>query len=140
MAKHRLPGDPYDAGLEVRREVLSDAHVDRSLQGRTEFTAEFQELITRYAWGSIWTRPGLERVTRSAVTLTALIAGGYWEELEMHVHAALRNGMSPDQIKEVFLQCAIYCSVPAANTAFKIGAAVLAEYEGADPPYAEPQD
>ncbi|WP_394160739.1 4-carboxymuconolactone decarboxylase [Galactobacter valiniphilus] len=137
MAKHRLPGDPYDAGLEVRREVLSDAHVDRSLERRSEFTAEFQELITRYAWGTIWTRPGLERTTRSAVTLTAMIAGGYWEELEMHVHAALRNGMSPEQIKEVFLQCAIYCSVPAANVAFKIGAKVLAEYEGLDSPFTE---
>ncbi|MDR2256562.1 MAG: carboxymuconolactone decarboxylase family protein [Arthrobacter sp.] len=137
MAKHRLPGDPYDAGLAVRREVLSDEHVERSLGNRTEFTAEFQELITRYAWGSIWTRPGLERTTRSAVTLTAMIAGGYWEELEMHVHAALRNGMSPDQIKEVFLQCAVYCSVPAANTAFKIGARVLAQYEGLDGPFDE---
>jgi 4-carboxymuconolactone decarboxylase len=137
MAKHRLPGDPYDAGLAVRREVLSDEHVERSLGNRTEFTAEFQELITRYAWGSIWTRPGLERTTRSAVTLTAMIAGGYWEELEMHVHAALRNGMSPDQIKEVFLQCAVYCSVPAANIAFKIGARVLAQYEGLDGPFDE---
>ena len=82
----------------------------------------------RYAWGTIWTRDGLERTTRSAITLTALIAGGYWEELEMHVHAALRNGMSTNEIKEVFLQSAIYCSVPAANTAFKIGKDVLAEY------------
>ena len=127
-------------GFAVRREVLSDAHVDRSLTKRTEFTAEFQEMITRYAWGTIWTRPGLDRVTRSAVTLTAMIAGGYWEELQMHVHAALRNGMTPEQIKEVFLQSAIYCSVPAANVAFKIGQQVLAEYEGADRPYpADPE-
>lgn len=133
-ATGRLPGDPYDAGLTVRREVLSDGHVDRSLAGRSDFTAEFQEMITRYAWGTIWTRPGLDRVTRSAVTLTAMIAGGYWEELEMHVHAALRNGMTPEEIKEVFLQCAIYCSVPAANVAFKIGQRVLAEYEGLDRP------
>ena len=128
----RLPGDPYDAGLKVRREVLSDAHVDRSTENSTAFTDEFQEMITRYAWGTIWTRPGLPRTTRSAITLTAMIAGGYWEELEMHVHAALRNGMTPEEIKEVFLQCAIYCSVPAANVAFKIGKQVLAEYEGLD--------
>lgn len=134
MAKHRLPGDSYDAGLAVRRQVLSDEHVDRSLAARTEFTVEFQEMITRYAWGGIWTRPGLSRSTRSAVTLTAMIAGGYWEELEMHVHAALRNGMTPGEIKEVFLQSAIYCSVPAANIAFKIGARVLAGYEGLDGP------
>jgi 4-carboxymuconolactone decarboxylase len=134
----RLPGDPYDAGMAVRREVLSDAHVDRANENADEFTAEFQEMITRYAWGTIWTRPGLPRTTRSAVTLTAMIAGGYWEELEMHVHAALRNGMTPDEIKEVFLQCAIYCSVPAANVAFKIGKAVLAEYTAeAEKPAAE---
>jgi 4-carboxymuconolactone decarboxylase len=123
----------------VRREVLSDAHVDASLSKRTDFTADFQEMITRYAWGTIWTRPGLPRQTRSAVTLTAMIAGGYWEELEMHVHAALRNGVTPDEIKEIFLQSAIYCSVPAANVAFKIGQRVLAEYEGLDKPYEEPE-
>lgn len=139
MAKHRLPGDPYDDGMVVRREVLSDAHVDASLSKRTDFTADFQEMITRYAWGTIWTRDGLPRVTRSAVTLTAMIAGGYWEELEMHVHAALRNGVTPDEIKEIFLQSAIYCSVPAANVAFKIGQRVLAEYEGLDKPYQEPE-
>jgi 4-carboxymuconolactone decarboxylase len=139
MAKHRLPGDTYDAGMVVRREVLSDAHVDASLSKRTDFTADFQEMITRYAWGTIWTRPGLPRQTRSAVTLTAMIAGGYWEELEMHVHAALRNGVTPDEIKEIFLHPAIYCSVPAANVAFKIGQRVLAEYEGLDKPYEEPE-
>lgn len=125
----RLPGDPYDNGMVVRREVLGGEHVDRSTANATEFTAEFQEMITRYAWGTIWTREGLPRTTRSAITLTAMVAGGYWEELEMHVHAALRNGMTADEIKEVFLQCAIYCSVPAANVAFKIGQKVLAEYE-----------
>ncbi len=124
----RMPGDTYDAGLEVRNEVLGTEHVARATANSTEFTDEFQEMITRYAWGTIWTRDGLERTTRSAITLTALIAGGYWEELEMHVHAALRNGMSTNEIKEVFLQSAIYCSVPAANTAFKIGKDVLAEY------------
>ncbi|MCV9993307.1 4-carboxymuconolactone decarboxylase [Paeniglutamicibacter sp. ZC-3] len=128
----RLPGDTYDAGLEVRKQVLGTEHVERATANSTNFTDEFQEMITRYAWGTIWTRDGLPRTTRSAITLTALIAGGYWEELEMHVHAALRNGMTPDEIKEVFLQSAIYCSVPAANTAFKIGKAVLAEYEAQD--------
>lgn len=125
----RLPGDRYDDGIVVRREVLGSEHVDRSTANTTEFTEEFQEMITRYAWGTIWTREGLPRTTRSAITLTAMIAGGYWEELEMHVHAALRNGMTAADIKEVFLQCAIYCSVPAANVAFKIGQRVLAEYE-----------
>lgn len=125
----RLPGDTYDAGMEVRRQVLGNEHVDRATSNSNEFTDEFQEMITRYAWGTIWTREGLPRTTRSAITLTAMIAGGYWEELEMHVHAALRNGMTPDEIKEVFLQSAIYCSVPAANVAFKIGKKVLAEYE-----------
>ena len=124
----RLPGDPYDAGMAVRREVLGTEHVDRATETSTEFTDEFQEMITRYAWGTIWTRDGLARRERSMITLTALIAGGFWEELEMHVHAALRNGLTPEEIKEVFLQSAIYCAVPAANTAFKIGKKVLAEY------------
>ena len=125
----RLPGDTYDAGMAVRREVLGHEHVDRASSTSNEFTDEFQEMITRYAWGTIWTREGLPRTPRSAIPLTAMIAGGYWEELEMHVHAALRNGMTPEQIKEVFLQSAIYCSVPAANVAFKIGKKVLAEYQ-----------
>nr|WP_183357790.1 4-carboxymuconolactone decarboxylase [Garicola koreensis] len=116
--------------MRVRREVLSDAHVDRAEEAKNAFTEDFQELITRYAWGSIWTRPGLSRTTRSAITLTAMIAGGYWEELEMHIRAALRNGMSAEEIKEVFLQSAIYCSVPAANVAFGIGKRVLAEELG----------
>lgn len=124
----RQPGDTYEAGMVVRREVLGSEHVDRSTNNSNEFTDEFQEMITRYAWGTIWTRDGLPRTTRSAITLTAMIAGGYWEELEMHVHAALRNGMTTEEIKEVFLQCAIYCSVPAANVAFKIGKKVLDEY------------
>lgn len=130
-AAERLPGDPYDAGMRVRREVLSDAHVDRAQARTTDFTADFQELITRYAWGSIWTRDGLPRTTRSAITLTALIAGGCWEELEMHVRAARRNGMTVAEIKEVFLQAAIYCGVPAANTAFSIGQQVLDEDDDA---------
>lgn len=117
----------YDDGMAVRREVLSDAHVDRAEQRKDDFTQDFQELITSYAWGRIWTRPGLPRTTRSAITLTALIAGGHWEELEMHIRAARRNGMSVEEIKEVFLQSAIYCSVPSANHAFSIGQRVLNE-------------
>lgn len=117
----------YDDGMKVRREVLSSEHVDRAEQRKDHFTEDFQELITRYAWGSIWTRPGLPRTTRSAITLTSLIAGGHWHELEMHIRAALRNGMTEDEIKEVFLQAAIYCSVPAANHAFHIGQQVFTE-------------
>jgi 3-oxoadipate enol-lactonase/4-carboxymuconolactone decarboxylase len=119
--------DTYDSGLEVRREVLGDEHVDRALARRTEFTADFQDLITRYAWGEIWTRPGLDRRTRSCITLTALVAGGHQHELAMHVRAALRNGLTPDEIKEVLLQAAVYCGVPAANSAFAIAQEVLAE-------------
>lgn len=122
----------YSEGMAVRREVLSDAHVERAQMKKTTFTEDFQELITRYAWGTIWTRSGLPRTTRSAITLTAMIAGGYWEELEMHVRAALRNGLTPAEIKEIFLQSAIYCSVPAANVAFGIGQRVLAEELGED--------
>lgn len=131
MADHSDPTeDTYRAGMKVRREVLSDAHVDRAEANKNEFTEDFQELITRYAWGSVWTRPGLPRTTRSAITLTAMIAGGYWDELEMHIRAALRNGMTSEEIKEVFLQCAVYCSVPAANVAFGIGKRVIAEELG----------
>jgi len=119
--------DTYDSGLEVRREVLGDEHVDRALARRTEFTADFQDLITRYAWGEIWTRPGLDRRTRSCITLTALVAGGHQHELAMHVRAALRNGLTRDEIKEVLLQSAVYCGVPAANSAFAIAQEVLAE-------------
>lgn len=131
MAEDHSPTDAtFEHGMKVRREVLSDAHVDRAEQNKNAFTEDFQELITRYAWGSVWTRPGLPRTTRSAITLTAMIAGGYWEELEMHIRAALRNGMTADEVKEVFLQSAIYCSVPAANVAFGIGKRVLAEELG----------
>jgi len=120
--------DPtYDRGMEVRRAVLGDAHVDRAIERTDEFTAEFQELITRYAWGEIWSRPGLDRRIRSAITLTALVALNRPEELAMHVRAALRNGLTPDEIKEVLLQSAIYCGVPAANAAFAIAQEVLAE-------------
>jgi 4-carboxymuconolactone decarboxylase len=115
------------SGERARREVLGDAHVDAAIERTTDFTAEFQDLITRYAWGEIWTRPGLDRRMRSAITLTALVAGGHETELAMHVRAALRNGLTADEIKEVLLQSAIYCGVPAANSAFAIAQRVLDE-------------
>ncbi|HTI73968.1 MAG TPA: 4-carboxymuconolactone decarboxylase [Mycobacterium sp.] len=121
--------DSYTAGMAVRRQVLGDAHVDRAVANTTEFTGDFQEFITKYAWGSIWTRPGLDRRSRSMITLTALIARGHHEELAMHLRAARRNGLSNDEIKEVILQSAIYCGVPDANTAFRIAAQVLADYD-----------
>ncbi len=117
----------HSAGMTTRREVLGDAHVDRAVAATTDFTADFQDLITRYAWGEIWTRPGLDRRTRSCITLTALVAHGHLEELAMHVRAALRNGLTPDEIKEVLLQTAIYCGVPAANSAFRVAQQVIAE-------------
>jgi 4-carboxymuconolactone decarboxylase len=116
--------------MKVRREVLGDDHVDAAIERTTEFTADFQDFITRYAWGEIWTRPGLDRKTRSCITLTALMARGQLEELRMHVRAAVRNGLTKDEIKEVFLQGAVYCGVPAANAAFAVAQRVLAELEG----------
>jgi 3-oxoadipate enol-lactonase/4-carboxymuconolactone decarboxylase len=101
--------------------------VDAAVEGTSDFTADFQDLITRYAWDEIWNRPGLDRRTRSAVTLTALVAHGHFEELAMHIRAALRNGLTEDEIKEVLLQTAIYCGVPAANQAFKVAQRVLEE-------------
>ena len=115
----------YDEGMRVRREVLGDEHVDRAVAAATPFTEDFQELITRYAWGEIWARPGLDRRTRSCITLTALVALNRPEELAMHVRAALRNGLTPDEIKEVLLHTAVYCGVPAANAAFAIAQRVL---------------
>jgi 4-carboxymuconolactone decarboxylase len=112
-------------GLAVRRAVLSDAHVDAAIETTTPFSAPFQDLITRYAWGEIWTRPGLDRRMRSAVALTALVGGGHWEELAIHLRAAVRNGLSHEEIREVLLQTAVYCSVPAANHAFAIAVEVL---------------
>jgi len=117
----------HDDGMRVRREVLGDEHVDAANERTTEFTADFQDLITRYAWGEIWARPGLDRRTRSAITLTALIALNHQEELAMHVRAARRNGLTTDEIKEVLLQSAVYCGVPAANRAFAIAQQVLDE-------------
>lgn len=115
------------AGMDVRRQVLGDAHVDRATAGATGFTSEFQEFITQYAWGGIWTRPGLDRRTRSFITLTALVARGHHEELAMHVRAALGNGVTVDELKELFLQTTIYCGVPDANTAFRIAQKTLLE-------------
>jgi 4-carboxymuconolactone decarboxylase len=118
--------DPYDEGLRIRREVLGDEHVDRAEAGRTELTGDFQDFITRYAWGSVWQRDGLDRRTRSVVTLTALVAGHHWGELEFHLQAAIRNGLTREEIAEILLQCAVYCGVPAANSAYAIAARVLA--------------
>ncbi|MGH3051119.1 MAG: 4-carboxymuconolactone decarboxylase [Gaiellaceae bacterium] len=117
----------HDEGMQVRREVLGDTHVDSAVERTTEFTAGFQDLITRYAWGEIWARPGLDRRTRSCITLTALTALNHHEELALHVRAALRNGLTADEIGEVLLQCAIYCGVPAANRAFAIAQRVIDE-------------
>jgi 3-oxoadipate enol-lactonase/4-carboxymuconolactone decarboxylase len=117
----------YGAGMAVRRAVLGDAHVDRVVARTTPFTSVFQDFITRYAWGEIWTRPGLSRKTRSCITLTALVAHGHHEELAMHVRAALRNGLTPDEIQEVLLQSAVYCGLPAANAAFAIANRILEE-------------
>jgi 3-oxoadipate enol-lactonase/4-carboxymuconolactone decarboxylase len=113
--------------METRREVLGDAHVDRAIEGTTPFTADFQEFITRYAWGEIWSRPGLDRRTRSCITLAALVALGRDHEVAMHVRAALGNGLTPDEIKEVLLHTAVYAGVPVANSAFAIAQQVLDE-------------
>jgi 4-carboxymuconolactone decarboxylase len=117
----------HDAGMEVRRAVLGDAHVDRAIANSTDFTAPFQEFITKMAWGSVWTREGLGRRERSMITLAVLCALRCEDELAMHVRAALRNGLTPDEIKEILLHSAIYCGVPAANTAFAIAQRVLEE-------------
>jgi 3-oxoadipate enol-lactonase/4-carboxymuconolactone decarboxylase len=130
LTQHFASADRHDAGTRVRRAVLGDGHVDRARARTTGFTEPFQDLITRYAWGEIWTRPGLDRRTRSCMVLTALVAHGHWDELAMHVRAALRNGLEPDEIGEVFLQAAVYCGVPAANRAFGIAQGVFAELDG----------
>ena len=127
--EHALP-DPYDAGMAVRREVLGDAHVDRAIASTDAFTEPFQDFITRYAWGSVWTREGLDRQTRSAITLALMCALGHEDELAMHVRAALRNGLTAADISEVLLHTAVYAGVPAANSALKIAKSVLEE-EGA---------
>lgn len=124
----------FERGMRVRREVLGDEHVDRAVGRTTAFTADFQDLITRYAWGEIWTRPGLDRKTRSCITMTALIALGRFDELGMHVRAALQNGLTQDEIGEVLLQSAIYCGVSAANSAFAVAQSVLEEAGEAETP------
>jgi 4-carboxymuconolactone decarboxylase len=121
--------DRFDAGIEVHREVLGDEHVDRARKSTTAFSAEFQDLITRYAWGEIWTRPGLPRHTRSLLTLALLVALNRNEEFSMHVRASANNGVTREEIKETLLQCAIYCGVPAANTAFHLAQKVFAEMD-----------
>lgn len=117
--------DRFERGLKVRREVLGDAYVDKALGGRTAVTAEFQELLTKYAWGEIWTRPGLDRKTRSCITVSLLACLGQEQELAAHLRGALNNGLTRDEIKEVLLQTAIYCGIPAANAAFRVAAEVL---------------
>ncbi|HET9993931.1 MAG TPA: 4-carboxymuconolactone decarboxylase [Candidatus Acidoferrum sp.] len=116
----------YEQGMKVRRAVLGDAHVDASLKSRNDFNEEFQDLLTRYAWGEIWSRPGLPRKTRSLITLSMMVALNRPEELRMHLRAALNIGVTREQIKEVLLQTAIYCGVPAANSAFHLAQEVFA--------------
>jgi 4-carboxymuconolactone decarboxylase len=125
-----MTDDRYERGMGVRREVLGDAHVEAALAGGSPLTADYQELITRYAWGEVWARPGLDRRTRSCITLTALVAGGHHSELALHLRAARRNGLTWDEIKEVLLQAAIYCGVPAANSAFAVAQRVQEEEGG----------
>lgn len=120
----------YENGIKARRAVLGDAHVDRSLEKITPFNSEFQDLITRYAWGEIWTRPGLPRPTRSLITLAMMVALNRSDEFKLHVRAAFHNGVTREEIKEVLLQTAIYCGVPAANSAFHMAEQVFAELDG----------
>ncbi|MER7152788.1 bifunctional 3-oxoadipate enol-lactonase/4-carboxymuconolactone decarboxylase PcaDC [Streptomyces lydicus] len=124
---HPARGGAYEAGIKVRREVLGDAHVDRAEAASDDFTGDFQDFLTRYAWGETWTRPGLDRRTRSIITLTALVARGHHDELVLHTRAALRNGLTPSEIKEVLLHTAVYCGVPAANSAFRVAQQVIKE-------------
>ncbi len=124
-----MTSENQDRGVQIRREVLGDEHVDRAIERTTEFTADCQDFITRYAWGEIWARPGLDRRTRSCITLTALVAQGRLDELELHVRAAIRNGLTEQEIGEVLLQCAVYCGVPAANSAFAVAQRVLSDLD-----------
>jgi 4-carboxymuconolactone decarboxylase len=117
----------YEQGLTVRRSVLGEAHVDKSLQNRNEFNGAFQDLITRYAWGEVWSRPGLTRPTRSMITLAMMVALNRSDEFRLHLRAAIRNGVTREEIREVLLQTAIYCGVPAANSAFHVAEQVLNE-------------
>ena len=117
----------FEAGMKIRREVLGDAHVDAAIAKRNAFSEEFQDLITRYAWGEIWTRPGLPRQTRSLITVAMLVALNREEELRMHLRGALKNGATQEEIRETLLQSAIYCGVPAANSAFRIAQDIFSE-------------
>ena len=117
----------FEAGMKIRREVLGDAHVDAAIAKRNTFSEAFQDLITRYAWGEIWTRPGLPRQTRSLITVAMLVALNREEELRLHLRAALRNGATQEEIRETLLQSAIYCGVPAANSAFRIAQEIFSE-------------
>lgn len=121
-------GERWANGMRVRREVLSDEHVDRSIENTNELTADFQDFITRVAWGDVWQRPGIDRRMRSVAVISSLIAHGHHEELAMHLRAALRNGLTVEEVKEVILQSAIYSGVPAANTAFRIAAEVYGPF------------
>jgi 4-carboxymuconolactone decarboxylase len=120
-----MTDDSYEQGLRIRREVLGDEHVDRAIEQTVEETRDFQDFITRYAWGEIWARPGLDRRVRSCITLTALVAQGRFDELELHLGAARRNGLTDAEISEVLLQTTVYCGVPAANSAFGVFRRVL---------------
>jgi 4-carboxymuconolactone decarboxylase len=120
----------HTSGMALRRAVLGDAHVERAQASRTPLTEEFQDLITRYAWGEIWTRPGLPRHTRSLLTIAMMVALNREQELKLHLRAAANNGVSRDEIKEVLLQAAIYCGVPAANSAFHLAQTVFGEMDG----------
>lgn len=124
----------FERGMKVRRAVLGNEHVDQANAAISDLTADFQQFITEYAWGTIWTRPGLDLRSRSIITLTALIARGHHTELAMHLRAALRNGLSRDEIKEILMQNAVYCGVPDANTAFRIAHEVFNELEGGQRP------
>ncbi|MCA1846659.1 MAG: 4-carboxymuconolactone decarboxylase [Actinobacteria bacterium] len=125
----------YDTGMEIRREVLGDEYVDAALARQNDLTAPFQDFITRYAWGDVWSRPGLDRRTRSCLTVALLAALGHREELAIHLRGALRNGVTPDELREVLLHTAVYAGVPAANSAFAVAQKVLADagVDGAQP-------
>lgn len=126
-----MTDERYERGMAMRRAVLGDAWVDRALAGKTAFTGDFQDFITRTAWADVWTRPGLDRRSRSLIVLSVTTALGAWDEFALHVRGALNNGLSREEIGEVLLQCAIYAGVPAANHAFKAAQAVFAEVDGA---------
>lgn len=129
-----MTDDTFDRGMVVRREVLGDQHVDRAMAAATDLTADFQQLLTRYAWGEIWARPGLDRRTRSCITVAMLVALHRPEELALHLRAAVTNGVTRAEVKELLLQTAIYCGLPAANAAFAIAERVLGEAESRHPP------